>query len=65
LIVVVSDTESALEPFMMTVCAEELSAKRVDRTALHELGGRAQVIQARAYLLGGLVGEREGVDPAG
>jgi hypothetical protein len=62
LVVLVSDTEAALETFVMPVMSQQVCAEGVDGPPLHELRGRAEVVQSRANLLGGLVREREGTD---
>jgi hypothetical protein len=42
---------------------EQIGAERMDGASPHELRRHAQVIEPRTDFFGGLVGEREGIDP--
>jgi hypothetical protein len=63
LVVVVSDAETPFKSFVLTMLPKEFGAERVDGSALHEVRGFPKVVQSRPDLLGGLVGERESLDP--
>jgi hypothetical protein len=65
LIVAVGNAESRLEPDARAELAQQLGAEGVNRSPLHQLHARAELLEARGDLVSGLVGEREDADSLG
>jgi len=62
LVLLVGNAESGFEADLRTKLAEQLCTEGVDRSALHSLYTRAEVLETRSDLVGRLVGEREDAD---
>jgi hypothetical protein len=62
LILLVGDAKAGLEQDVRAELAEQLRAERMNRSALHSLYARAEVLETRGDLVRRLVGEREDTD---
>jgi hypothetical protein len=62
LILLIGDAKAGLERDVRAELAEQLCAEGMNRSALHRLYARAEVLETRGDLVRGLVGEREDAD---
>jgi hypothetical protein len=62
LVLLVGNAETGFEADLRTKLAEQLCTEGMDRSALHSLYTRAEVLETRGDLVGRLVGEREDAD---
>ena len=62
LVILIGNTEPAVQSFVMTVMSQQFSAKSVDGPAVHQLCRGAEPVEPIPDFLGGLVGEGERVD---
>jgi hypothetical protein len=62
LVLLVGNAESGFEADVRTKLAEQLRTEGMDRSALHSLDTRAEVLETRGDLVGRLVGEGENAD---
>jgi hypothetical protein len=65
LILLVGNPESRLERDVRAELAQQLRTERMDRSALHKLHARAELLETRSYLIRRFVGEREDADSVG
>lgn len=65
LILLVGNPESRLEPDVRPELAQQLRAEGMNRSPLHEVHARAELLETRCNLVGRFVGERENADSVG
>jgi hypothetical protein len=65
LVLLVGNPESGLERYVRAELAQELRTEGMNRSTLHELHARAELLETRGDLVRRFVGEREDADSVG